>query len=117
MNFEELDLTVKLSRTLWYNTYRAKVENTAGEYIASIRIIPTVPLDREEVPEDAPEAIPLLVVMVDDGVVTTDDLVSFEAKLAPLLLEKFKRDDFKPEFCQYFYPSPMSMLESATCPQ
>lgn len=114
---EDLTLSVQLSRTLWFNTFRGKVTDSAGNYIASVRIIPTVPLDREEIPENAPEAIPLLIVMVDDGVVTTEDLVSFEAKLAPVLLEKFKRDDFKPEFCQYFYPSPMSMLESATCPQ
>jgi hypothetical protein len=109
---EDLELTVQLSRTLWFNTFRGKVTATDGNYIASVRIIPTVPLGRDEVPEDAPEAIPCLTVLVDDGIITTDDLVAFETKLAPILLAKFERSDFKPELCQYFYPSPMSMMET-----
>ena len=108
---DELVMTVQLSRTLWFNTFRGKVTDADGTYIASVRIIPTVPLDRSEVPADAPEAIPCLTVLVDDGIITTDDLVAFEAKLAPILLAKFKREDYKPELCQYFYPSPMSMME------
>lgn len=112
---EDLTLTVKLSRTLWFNIFRGKVTAEGGEYIASVRIIPTVPLDREELPPDAPEAVPCLTVLVDDGIITADDLVSFEAKLAPLLLAKFEREDFKPELCQYFYPSPMSLMEAPSC--
>lgn len=109
----DIALKVNLSRTLWFDFYRGKVTDSEGVYIASIRIVPTVPLSREELPPDAPEAIPCLTVLVDDALVTTDDLVSFEAKLAPLLLAKFERDDFKPELCQYFYPSPMSLMETA----
>ncbi|MCX7780582.1 MAG: hypothetical protein N2491_06665 [Negativicutes bacterium] len=115
MTNNEFHLAVKLTRTLWFNIYRGKVTDQDGNYIASIRIIPTVPLDRDEVPPDAPEAVPCLTVLVDDGIVTTDDLISFESSLAPILLAKFQREDFKPEYCHYFYPSPMSMMEIQTC--
>lgn len=112
---DEIELTVKLSRTLWFNMFRGKVTDSNGTYLASVRIIPTVPLDKDEIPPDAPEAVPCLTVLVDDGIITTEDLIAFETKLAPILLEKFVRDDFQPELCQYFYPSPMSMMEPPSC--
>jgi hypothetical protein len=96
---------IKLARTLWFNTYRALVEDGAGEYAATLRLIPAIPLDRAEVPEDAPEAEPYVLVLVEDAVFAEEDLVAFEGAVAGPLLEKMAQPDFNPAFCQFAYPS------------
>lgn len=96
---------VKLARTLWFNTYRALVEDDAGEYVATLRLIPAIPLDRAEVPADAPEVEPYVLVLVEDAVFAEEELLNFEGEVAGLLLEKMAQPDFNPAFCQFAYPS------------
>lgn len=100
------DWQLKLARTLWFNIYRAQVTDAAGEYLATLRLIPAIPLDREDVPADAPEVEPYVLVIVEDAVFTEDELVGFETRLADQLLAAMTQPDFAPAFCQFTYPTP-----------
>jgi len=98
--------TLKVAKTLWFNIYRGSIQGPAGEYVATVRIIPGMPLDRDEVPVDAPEARPYLIVIVEDASVELSQLVQFESAVTDSLLQTLSRDTFKPEFIQFFYPTP-----------
>ncbi|MDU2065879.1 MAG: hypothetical protein E6713_13725 [Sporomusaceae bacterium] len=114
----ENPLKVRLAKTLWFNTYRAQVATPEGEYLAALRLIPTIPLDRNEIPENAPEVKSSIVVLVEDALVTDEHLVEFEAALADELQQELVKVKFKPENCQFFYPSPPHMLaEESALPQ
>ncbi|MDR3589156.1 MAG: hypothetical protein P4N41_05800 [Negativicutes bacterium] len=102
----ETTLSIKLARTLWYNTYRGRVTDASGEYLATVRLIPTLPLDRAELPPDAPEADSYLIVLVEDGTFEAADLTEFESKLSDLLLVQMAQNGFAAEYCQFAYPSP-----------
>jgi hypothetical protein len=106
----ETSFTIKLTRTLWFNTYRGKVSDVTGNYVATLSLIPTTPLDRSEVPPDAPEAAPYITAIVEDGQLEADDLVEFESHVADLLLCQMAQPDFKPEYCQFAYPSPPYLM-------
>ena len=103
---ESEGLTLKVAKTLWFNTYRGVFKDAAGQYVATIRIIPGIPLDRDEVPADAPEARPYLIVIVEDAAVPLTQLVSFESSVTDSLLQTLSRETFRPEFVQFFYPTP-----------
>ncbi|EAX47836.1 hypothetical protein TcarDRAFT_1525 [Thermosinus carboxydivorans Nor1] len=115
MELANRKLMLQLARTLWSNMYRGKVADASGEYLATIRIIAHMPLDRSDVPADAPVVKPYLTVLIEDGAITPATLVEFESELSDLLLAKFRSEQFFPEFCQFFYPSPAQML-FASCP-
>jgi len=104
--FETGSLTLKVAKTLWYNIYRGAIHDAAGEYVATLRIIPGMPLDRSTVPDDAPEARPYLIVIVEDATIDLNDLVHFESAVTDSLLQTLSRETFKPEFIQFFYPTP-----------
>ena len=105
-----MTLQIKLARTLWYNTYRGKVTGTTGDYVASLRLIPSVPLEREEVPPDAPVVAPYVTVLVEDGAFASENLVEFERQVSDLLLAQMAQPGFAPEYCEFVYPSPASLL-------
>ena len=104
--FEPGSLSLKVAKTLWFNIYRGAVHDVAGEYVATLRIIPGMPLDRSTVPADAPEARPYLIVIVEDATIDLNDLVHFESAITDTLLQTLSRDTFRPEFIQFFYPTP-----------
>lgn len=106
MSLPESEWTVKLTRTLWFNTYRAQIANGAGDAVATLRIIPALPLDRSKVPADAPAVQPYILALVEDAVFPSDQLVEFESRAADLLLSRLTQPDFAPAFCQFAYPSP-----------
>lgn len=99
-------LTLKIAKTLWFNTYRGVFSDILGQYVAAVRIIPAIPLDRQDVPPDAPEARPYLTVLVEDAAVPLDHLIAFETAATDVLLQTLSRETFKPEFIQFFYPNP-----------
>lgn len=101
-----------MARTLWHNTYRGKVTNESGEFIAMLRIILGIPLDRSEVPENAPEVAPYLNVQVEEAALDADSLITFEAALSDLLLTQLQSELFRPEYCHFFYPSPAELLQT-----
>ena len=106
LEMESGGFTLKVAKTLWFNIYRGAIHGAAGEYVATIRIIPGLPLDRSEVPADAPEARPSLIVIVEDETIDLNELVHFESAVTDSLLQTLSRETFKPEFIQFFYPTP-----------
>jgi len=108
---ENTQLVVTMARTLWFNTYRCKVTDDLGNYIAVLRIMPTIPLDRSEVPADAPEVVPFITVLVEDATFDDSEMVPFEIRMSEILIKELTNEYFKPEFCQFFYPSPPHMFE------
>ncbi|MDR3565064.1 MAG: hypothetical protein P4N59_27000 [Negativicutes bacterium] len=106
----ETALSIKLARTLWHNTYRARVSDSLGNYVATLRLVPTLPLDRSELPPDAPEADPYLTVLVEDGAFDTQDITAFESKTAETLIAQMAQHDFEPSYCMFAYPSPLQLM-------
>lgn len=114
---QETHLRLQMARTLWYNTYRGRVTDMEGNYVATLRLIPAIPLDRSEIPPDAPEATQFVIVLVEDGVIDADGLVDFERSVSDLVMTQMTQGDFKPEFCEFSYPSPIQMMdEEPVCP-
>lgn len=109
-----MNLKCTLARTLWFNTYRAKITNTADEYIATVRLVPTMPLERSEVPENAPVVDSYVLVLVEDAAVNDDQLVPFEEAVSNLLHKELAQLEFSPAMCHFFYPSPPHMLKDET---
>ncbi|MBU2703025.1 hypothetical protein Ga0466249_004161 [Sporomusaceae bacterium BoRhaA] len=109
-----MKLKLTLARTLWFNTYRAKITNTADEPIATVKLVPTMPLERSEVPENAPVVDSYVLVLVEDAAVSDDQLVPFETDLSNLLHKELAQLNFSPAMCHFFYPSPPHMLKDET---
>ena len=65
-------------RTLWENTYRGTIFNYKEEYVATVRLILSIPLDRNEVPENAPEVAPNVIVLIEDTILSPIDVIEFE---------------------------------------
>lgn len=103
---ENGEMSLKIAKTLWFNAYRGLFNNALGQYVATVRIIPAIPLDRSDIPADAPEARPYLTVLVEDAAVPLDQLIEFETAATDILLRTLSRETFKPEFIQFFYPNP-----------
>lgn len=97
---------VSLMRTLWENTYSGTVFDCTDRYIARIRLILGVPLDRSEVPENAPEAKAFITVLVEDTVLTPQNVLDFESVVSKIIVRKASSDTFQPTSCMFFYPSP-----------
>lgn len=110
----DMKLKLTLARTLWFNTYRAKITNTVDEHIATLRLVPALPLDRSEVPENAPVVESYVLVLVEEAVVNDDQLVFFETAVSNLLHKELLQLNFTPALCHFFYPSPPHMLKEET---
>lgn len=101
---------VDLMRTLWQHTYRATIFNLNDEYIATIRIILGIPLDREEVPDNAPEVPAYITVLVEDTVIQPQAIIEFEEQISKIIIERSTTKEFVPTHCIFFYPSPSEVL-------
>lgn len=105
MNPDFFDL--RFSRTLWEGVYRGYVLNEEGMQIASLRILPCLPLAPEELPPNAPDAGPVILVMVDLAEMDPKDFLSWENAIALKVLAQFSHQEPIPRECQFFYPSPI----------
>lgn len=103
---------IDFMRTLWENTYRGTVFDSMDHYIATIRMVLSIPLDREGLPENAPEVAPLIIVLVEDTVLTPQDVLDFETVMSKLIIKKASSEYFHPDRCMFFYPSPAEVLEN-----
>lgn len=103
--------TIKLMRTLWENTYRGTVFNSLGTYTATIRLIFSIPLDRDQVPEDAPKVGPVVFCLVEDTVLKPIQIIDFEEKMTPVILKRVSNQYFQPDHIIFFYPSPVNAEE------
>ena len=92
---------IDLMRTLWENTYRGTVFDYKEQYVATIRLILSIPLDRSEVPENAPKVNPSVIVLIEDTI------------LSKIITKKVSSEYFQPDRIMYFYPSPSDGAETA----
>lgn len=80
---------VKLMATLWENTYRAVITDQNEQYAATARVIVNIPLPPEALPPNAPQVEAQLLVLVEDGTISPEDLIEFETILAAKIRENF----------------------------
>ena len=88
---------IDLMRTLWENTYRGTVFNYKDQYVATVRLIFSIPLDRSEVPENAPEVNPVIIVLVEDTALSPLEIVDFEQAMTPILAKRLTSEYFQPD--------------------
>lgn len=103
---------IDFMRTLWENTYRGTIFDCMNHYVATIRMVLSIPLDQEELPENAPEVAPLIIVLVEDTILTPKDILDFETVMSRLIVKKASSEYFHPDRCMFFYPSPAESFEA-----
>ncbi len=103
---------IDLMRTLWENTYRGTIFDYKEQYVATVRLVLSIPLDRSEVPSNAPKVNPMIIALVEDTVLSPIDVVDFEQAMTPILAKKFATQYFQPDRILYFYPSPVDGAET-----
>ena len=104
---------IDLMRTLWENAYRGTVFDYKEQYVATIRLILSIPLDRSEVPENAPEVNPSVIVLIEDTILSPLEVVEFEQIMSKIITKKVSSEYFQPDRIMYFYPSPSDGAETA----
>lgn len=104
---------IDLMRTLWENTYRGTVFDYKEQYVATIRLILSIPLDRSEVPENAPKVNPSVIVLIEDTILSPLEVVEFEQIMSKTITKKVSSEYFHPDRIMYFYPSPSDGAETA----
>ena len=104
---------IDLMRTLWENTYRGTVFDYKEQYVATIRLILSIPLDRSEVPENAPKVNPSVIVLIEDTILSPLEVVEFEQSMSKIITKKVSSEYFQPDRIMYFYPSPSDGAETA----
>ncbi len=102
---------VKLTKTLYTNTYRCQLLTANEEIIGHLRVLPGIPLERSQVPENAPTVPFFLLVIVDDADINKDNLIDFEERASYALLKRFSTEGSSPQHCQFYYPSPAFVFE------
>lgn len=103
---------LQMARTLWHNAYRMRVTDVAGEYVATLRLLPQIPLDRSEVPENAPEVKLYLVILVEDApMLSEQNLTEFENSLSTAVMEELAKLSMYADSCQFVYPNLTTELE------
>lgn len=103
---------IDLMRTLWENTYRGTIFDYKEQYVATVRLIFSIPLDRSEVPDNAPEVNPMIMVLVEDTILSPIEVVDFEQAMTPIIAKRVATNYFQPDRIMYFYPSPTDGAET-----
>ncbi len=103
---------IDLMRTLWENTYRGTIFDYKEQYVATVRLVFSIPLDRSEVPENAPEVNPMVIALVEDTTLSPIQVIDFEQAMTPILVKKLSSEYFQPDRILYFYPSPAEGAET-----
>ena len=103
--------SLRLARTLYDNVYHAMLYNENQQPIGDLEIIPTMPTDRSQVPEDAPEVTAYLLVIVKDADIIKDNLIDFEERASYALLKRFSTEVVSFQHCKFYYPSPAFIFE------
>lgn len=103
---------LRLARTLYNNFYRARLKDDNGQDAGQLLIIPGLPLDRSQLPENAPEAKPYLLVIVEDADINKNNVVEFEEGVSRAVLNKFTTETVAFDHCEFYYPSPAFYFSS-----
>lgn len=102
---------LRLARTLYENVYSCRLFNEMQQPIGVLEIIPSIPLDRSQIPEDAPDAPAYLLVIVKDADINKDNLIDFEERASYALLKRFSTEVVSFQHCEFYYPSPAFIFE------
>ncbi|WP_298705104.1 hypothetical protein [uncultured Veillonella sp.] len=102
-----LNLSLQVLATLWENTYRIVAYDETNNYICTSRVIVSIPLNPDQLPDNAPHVDPELHVLVEDSSIKSDELLDFETIFAAKLREKFQ---YHINTIYFFYPSPHDIL-------
>ena len=102
---------LRLARTLYNNFFRARLQDANGEDAGQLLIVPGLPLDRSQLPENAPEADPYLLVIVEDANINNaninkNNVIDFEEGVSRAVLSKFTTETTSFNHCEFYYPSP-----------
>lgn len=108
---------INFLRTLWENTYRGTVFDCTDRYVATIRMVLGVPIDRSELPDNAPTVAPLVIVLVEDTILTPKDVLDFESVMSKIIVKKASSEYFHPDRCLFFYPSPAESFDNEAAQQ
>jgi len=103
--------SVKLARTLYDNVYRGRLLNENEQPIGDLQIVPVMTTPRSQLPEDAPEAQPYLLVIVRDADINKDNLIDFEDRTSLALLKRFATEEVSFQYCEFYYPSPAFIFD------
>lgn len=102
---------LRLARTLYHDFYRAHVMDEDGKTVGVLQILPALPLDRSEVPADAPEVKPYLTIIVEDADINKENLIDFEERTSLALLKRFTTETVAFNHCEFYYPSPAFVIQ------
>ena len=102
---------LRLMRTLYENVYGCMLYNENQQPIGKLEIVPSIPLDRSQVPEDAPVVPAYLLVIVQDADINKDNLIDFEERASYALLKRFSTEAISFQHCKFNYPSPAFIFE------
>ena len=102
---------LRLMRTLYENVYGCMLYNENQQPIGKLEIVPSIPLDRSQVPEDAPVVPAYLLVIVQDADINKDNLIDFEERASYALLKRFSTEASSFQHCKFYYPSPAFIFE------
>lgn len=102
---------LRLMRTLYENVYGCMLYNENPQPIGKLEIVPSIPLDRSQVPEDAPVVPAYLLVIVQDADINKDNLIDFEERASYALLKRFSTEAISFQHCKFYYPSPAFIFE------
>ena len=102
---------LRLMRTLYENVYGCMLYNENQQPIGKLEIVPSIPLDRSQVPEDAPVVPAYLLVIVQDADINKDNLIDFEERASYALLKRFSTEAISFQHCKFYYPSPAFIFE------
>jgi len=97
---------LRLARTLFHNFYRARLQEANGEDAGQLLIVPGLPLDRSQLPENAPAVEPYLLIIVEDANIDKNNVVDFEEGVSRAVLARFTTETNTFNHCEFYYPSP-----------
>lgn len=103
--------SLKVARTLFNNFFRAKLYDGLERLIGRLTIVPAIPLDRDQIPADAPKVNGYLLVIVEDADINKDNLIDFEERASLAILKRFATETIAFEHCEFYYPSPAFVFE------
>lgn len=110
--YELTSCKLRLARTLFNNFYRARIQDGNGEDVGQILIVPGLPLERSELPDNAPIGDPYLVVIVEDAKINKNSIIDFEEGVSRAVLARFTTETNSFNHCEFYYPSPAFYFES-----
>lgn len=104
----------KLTRTLYNNYYGVYFMNENKQPVGEVNVVPNIPMDRSQVPEDAPDVPPYLIALVNSvDNINKKNIISFENDANAALVSRFSNPSAQFSHCEMYYPSPAFVFELA----